>query len=126
MESVVRAVNSLAMMLDNTFFAMTSSFRAVLGIAENFGRLRTMFGHIWYSFNVFRLITWLYRKMRQMLGLKVIRSPNSVAWKEAASGMTDVSSGSSSGSSWPTLAFLGVIVSAPYIISKFLPKYEGG
>ena len=53
-ESVVRAFNSLAMMLDNTFFAMTSSFRAILGVAENFGRLRTMFGHIWYSVNIFR------------------------------------------------------------------------
>lgn len=53
-ESVVRAFNSLAMMVDNTFFAMTSSFRAVLSVAENFGRLRTMFGHIWYSVNIFR------------------------------------------------------------------------
>ncbi|KAF7273209.1 peroxisomal biogenesis factor 13 [Rhynchophorus ferrugineus] len=123
-ESVVRAVNSLAMMLDNTFFAMTSSFRAVLGVAENFGRLRTMFGHIWYSFNVFRLITWLYRRMRQILGLKVTKSPNFAAWKEAANGMPGGSSGPNSGSSWPTLAFLGVIVSAPYIISRFLPKYE--
>lgn len=53
-ENVVRAFNSLAMMVDNTFFAMTSSFRAVLSVAENFGKLRTMFGHIWYSVNIFR------------------------------------------------------------------------
>lgn len=53
-EGVVRAFNSLAMMVDNTFFAMTSSFRAVLSVAENFGRLRTLFGHIWYSVNIFR------------------------------------------------------------------------
>lgn len=75
-ESVVRAFNSFAMMLDNTFFAMTSSFRAILGVAENFGRLRTMFGHIWYSVNIFRFISWLVRKFRQMLGLKVSRSQN--------------------------------------------------
>lgn len=30
-ESVVGAVGSIAMMLENTFFAMTSSFRAILG-----------------------------------------------------------------------------------------------
>lgn len=53
-ENVVRAFNSLAMMVDNTFFAMTSSFRAVLSVAENFGRLRATFGHIWYSVNIFR------------------------------------------------------------------------
>ncbi|XP_066254821.1 peroxisomal membrane protein PEX13 [Euwallacea similis] len=121
-ESVVRAFNSLAMMLDNTFFAMTSSFRAILGVAENFGRLRTMFGHIWYSVNVFRFISWLYRKFCLMLGLKVSHSPTSLAWKEASASGGVVPS--SEGSSWPTLAFLGVIVSAPYIISKFLPKYE--
>lgn len=121
-ESVVRAFNSLAMMLDNTFFAMTSSFRAILGVAENFGRLRTMFGHIWYSVNVFRFLSWFYRKFRQMLGLKVSRSSTSLAWTEAATG--GPSPAPSGGSSWPTLAFLGVIVSAPYIISKFLPKYE--
>ncbi|KAL1512975.1 hypothetical protein ABEB36_002470 [Hypothenemus hampei] len=121
-ESVVRAFNSLAMMLDNTFFAMTSSFRAILGVAENFGRLRTMFGHIWYSVNIFRYIAWLYRKLRQLLGLKVSQSATSLAWKEAAG--TSAPTPGPGGSSWPTLAFLGVIVSAPYIISKFLPKYE--
>jgi len=124
-ESVVRAFNSLAMMLDNTFFAMTSSFRAILGVAENFGRLRTMFGDIWYSVNVFRFLTWMYRKIRQILGFKVKNNPTSLAWKEATHGAANgVGSGKAPGSSWPTLAFFGVIVSAPYILSKFIPKYE--
>lgn len=30
-QSVVNAVGSIAMMLENTFFALTSSFRAILG-----------------------------------------------------------------------------------------------
>ncbi|KAJ8971151.1 hypothetical protein NQ314_000849 [Rhamnusium bicolor] len=123
-ESIVRAFNSLSMMLDNTFFAMTSSFRAVLSVAENFGRLRTMFGHIWYSVNIFRFFNWLYRKIMQMMGYKIPRSMNSIAWREAANGVAPPSSGSSPGSSWPTIAFLGMLISAPYIISKFLPKYE--
>lgn len=124
-ESVVRAFNSLAMMLDNTFFAMTSSFRAILGVAENFGRLRTMFGDIWYSVNILRFFTWLYRKIRFLLGFNVSQTSTNLAWKEAAHNTAGVNGGSApSGSNWPTLAFLGVIVSAPYIISKFLPKYE--
>jgi peroxin-13 len=121
-ESIVRAVNSISMMLDNTFFAMTSSFRAVLSVAENFGRLRSMFGHIWYSISVFRLFNWLYRKFMWLIGKKVPNSEASIAWKQAASGAP--SSGAAPGSSWPTLAFLGLLVSAPYIINKFLPKYE--
>lgn len=124
-ESIVRAFNSMAMMLDNTFFAMTSSFRAVLSVAENFGRLRTMFGHIWYSINIFRFLNWLYRRMLRLMGFKVASSTASAAWREAASGVSPPSVGGPSGSSWPTIAFLGVLVSAPYIISRFLPKYEG-
>ncbi|XP_044263771.1 probable peroxisomal membrane protein PEX13 [Tribolium madens] len=120
-ESIVRAVNSISMMLDNTFFAMTSSFRAVLSVADNFGRLRSMFGHIWYSVNIFRLFNWLYRKFMWLIGRKVPNSAASLAWKQAGGAPP---TGPAPGSSWPTLAFLGVLVSAPYIISKFLPKYE--
>nr|CAH7718646.1 unnamed protein product [Callosobruchus chinensis] len=122
-ESIVRAVNSLAMMLDNTFFAMTSSFRAVLSVAENFGRLRSMFAHIWHSINIFRFITWLYRKMKRSFGYNVPQSMTSAAWRQAASS-TGVPAVKANGSGWSILAFLGMLISAPYIISKFLPKFE--
>lgn len=115
------------MMLDNTFFAMTSSFRAVLSVAENFGRLRTTFSQIWYSVSVFRFLSWLHRKILEILGRKP-RTSTSAAWHQATKGMTNGMPGTpehSSQSSWPTIAFLGVLASAPYIISKFLPKYEG-
>ncbi|XP_050510587.1 peroxisomal membrane protein PEX13 [Diabrotica virgifera virgifera] len=126
-ESIVRAFNSIAMMLDNTFFAMTSSFRAVLSVAENFGRLRTMFGHIWYSINIFRFFNWLYRQCLRLMGYKVPMSQVSAAWSQAKTGA--VAGGAAvppggAGSSWPTIAFLGMLVSAPYIISRFLPKFE--
>ncbi|KRT80977.1 SH3 domain-containing protein [Oryctes borbonicus] len=123
-ENVVRAFSSISMMLDNTFFAMTSSFRAVLSVAENFGRLRSVFGQIWYSVNIFRLIKWLFRKIQVMFGLKATENVRSLAWNEALSGATAEVNGNRGGASWSTLAFLGVIISTPYIISKFLPKYE--
>lgn len=114
-------------MLDNTFFAMTSSFRAVLGVAENFGRLRSMFGHIWYSLNVFRLFRWLYKRLMRLMGYKVMDSAASVAWNEAYNGASAAATaGGSGGYNWPTIAFFGVLISTPYLISKFLlPKYEG-
>lgn len=127
-ESIVRAVNSISMMLDNTFFAMTSSFRAVLSVAENFGRLRNMFGHIWYSLNIFRLFRWLYRRLLRLMGYKFMDSATTLAWKEAyniSAGATADPKGGG-GRNWPTIAFFGVLISAPYFISKFLlPKYEG-
>lgn len=61
-ESLVMAIGNIAAMLDSTFFALTSSFRAILGVAANFGRLRGVFAKFWSTFAVIRGITWLYKK----------------------------------------------------------------
>lgn len=61
-ESLVSAIGNIAAMLDSTFFAITSSFRAILGVAANFGRLRGVFAQFWSTFAIFRGMTWLYRK----------------------------------------------------------------
>lgn len=41
-ESLVMAISNIASMLDSTFFAITNSFRSLLGVAANFGRLRVI------------------------------------------------------------------------------------
>lgn len=61
-ESVVNAVLNIAQMLESTYFALTSSFRAVLGVAANFGRLRGLFSQFWTSFALFRTFNWVFRK----------------------------------------------------------------
>lgn len=61
-ESLVSAIGNIAAMLDSTFFALTSSFRAILGVAANFGRLRGVFAQFWSTFAIFRGLTWIYRK----------------------------------------------------------------
>lgn len=61
-ESVVGAVLNIAAMLDSTYFALTSSFRAVLGVAANFGRLRGLFSQFWQSFALLRGMNWLFKK----------------------------------------------------------------
>jgi peroxin-13 len=61
-ESLVGAIGNIAMMLDSTFFALTSSFRAILGVAANFGRLRSVFSQFWMSFALFRGLNWMFRK----------------------------------------------------------------
>lgn len=61
-ESLVSAIANIASMLDSTFFALTSSFRAILGVAANFGRLRSVFAQFWTSFAIFRGLKWIYRK----------------------------------------------------------------
>lgn len=61
-ESLVMAIGNIAAMLDSTFFALTSSFRAILGVAANVGQLRGVFAQFWSTFALIRGVTWLYRK----------------------------------------------------------------
>lgn len=61
-ESFVGLIGNFASMLDSTFFALTSSFRAVLGVTANLGKLRSMFGQFLSSMAMFRGLHWLWRK----------------------------------------------------------------
>ncbi|XP_041980964.1 peroxisomal membrane protein PEX13 [Aricia agestis] len=120
-QSVVHAVGSVAMMLENTFFALTSSFRAILGVAENFGRLRSLFAQFWSTFAVVRSLNWIVRKLLVLLG---IRTENEFkAWAEAVAATQNGSATPEQrvrGSSWPILLFFAVIAAAPYIVLRML------
>lgn len=67
-ESLVHAFGSVSFMLESTFNAIYNSFRAVLAVAENFGRLRTMFGQVYSTFAVMRILQWLYKKLLYLIG----------------------------------------------------------
>lgn len=118
---VVSAFGSVAMMMENTFFALTSSFRAILGVAENFGRLRTLFAQFWSTFAVIRSINWLIRKLMVLLGIRT--EGEFKAWAQAVAATqagTATDEQRTKGSSWPVMLFFGVIMAAPYIIYKML------
>ncbi|XP_073962996.1 peroxisomal membrane protein PEX13-like [Choristoneura fumiferana] len=120
-QSLVNAVGSVAMMLENTFFALTSSFRAILGVAENFGRLRSLFAQFWSTFAVVRSLNWLVRKLLVLLGIRT--ESEFKAWAEAVAA-TQTGTGTpeqrARGASWPILLFFGVIAAAPYIVLRML------
>ncbi|RVE45686.1 hypothetical protein evm_009656 [Chilo suppressalis] len=120
-QSFVNAVGSVAMMLENTFFALTSSFRAILGVAENFGRLRSLFAQFWSTFAVVRSLNWIIRKLLVIMG---IRTENEFkAWAAAVAATQDggvPSAQPAKGSSWPILMFFGVVAAAPYLVLKML------
>ncbi|CAG5055095.1 unnamed protein product [Parnassius apollo] len=120
-QSLVNAVGSVAMMLENTFFALTSSFRAILGVAENFGRLRSLFAQFWSTLAVVRSLNWLVRKLLVMLGIRT--ESEFKAWAEAVAATqsgTATADQKARGSSWPILLFFGVIAAAPYIVLRML------
>lgn len=128
-ESLVSAVANIASMLDSTFFAITSSFRAILGVAANFGRLRGVFGQFWQTFAILRGLTWVYKKLLYWLRLSNI-DPSSVMFKEAfaAAESATFSINSMDGtttqpkgqSPWPVIVFLSFIFTAPYLVMKLL------
>ncbi|KAI5638399.1 hypothetical protein NE865_09033 [Phthorimaea operculella] len=120
-QSLVNAVGSIAMMLENTFFALTSSFRAILGVAENFGRLRSLFAQFWSTFAVIRSINWLIRKLMVMLGIRT--EAEFKAWAEAVQATNNgvaTPEQQAKGTYWPVLLFFGVIAAAPYIVLKMI------
>ncbi|EDV36443.1 uncharacterized protein Dana_GF12959 [Drosophila ananassae] len=127
-ESLVSAIGNIASMLDSTFFALTSSFRAILGVAANFGRLRSVFAQFWTTFAIFRGLNWIYRKILYWLRISNL-DPSSAAFKKAFAEALNENNSQSGGapnvprkgtSPWPVLAFLSFIFTAPYLIMKLL------
>ena len=45
-ENIVRAFGSVSMMLESTFYAVHSSFQAVLGVAEHFSKMRLQLSQV--------------------------------------------------------------------------------
>jgi len=126
-ESLVGAIGNIAAMLDSTFFALTSSFRAVLGVTANLGRLRGVFADLWETFAILRGVSWLYRRLLYWLKLSK-DDPSAEKLKTAfAEALNETSTQNGAPklprkgqSPWPVLAFLGFIFSAPYLIMKLL------
>lgn len=124
-QSLVHAFGSVSFMLESTFNAMYSSFRAVLGVAENFGRLRALFGQFISVFAVFRWLQWLYRKCLYLLGLSASDPGQERLWREATEGLTGGNVDSEARrSSWPIMVFLGIIFSGPYLMWKLLSSLD--
>nr|XP_049701614.1 probable peroxisomal membrane protein PEX13 [Helicoverpa armigera] len=120
-QGVVHAFGGVAMMLESTYFALTSSFRAILGVAENFGRLRSLFAQFWSTFAVIRTLNWIIRKLMVIIG---IRTENEFkAWAEAVAATQDVPTPGAPGprtSGWPVIMFLGIVAAAPYLVFKMI------
>lgn len=67
-ESIVTTFSSITMMLESTLFAMSSSFRAILAVAENIGKVRNMFGQILNTFILIKYAKKLYKFILFKLG----------------------------------------------------------
>lgn len=126
-EQVVSLFGNIATMLDSTYFALTSSFRAILGLAANFSQMRGFLTKFFSGLSIFRTAIWIYRKLLFMMGLSKTNPRRNVdlneAFKEAeiANSQGDfftAASQHSSGSGLSMMLFIAFIFSAPYLIMK--------
>lgn len=60
-ESVVQAFSAVSAMFESTYYAVFNSFRAVVGVADQFYRLKTHLSGIISAFALFRIIKYVYR-----------------------------------------------------------------
>ncbi|XP_066999379.1 peroxisomal membrane protein PEX13 [Anabrus simplex] len=111
-ESIVQAFCSVSFMMESTFNAMYSSFRAVLGVAENFGQLRSLFGQFLSVFAIFRWFRWMVRKGLYLLGLQGANPIFPSAEGGADSPKKPLS--------WPVIFFLAIVFTGPYLMWKLL------
>lgn len=67
-ESVVHAFGSVSLMLESTYAALQSSFRAVVGVADQFARLRGHLAQTLSALALVRTLRWMVRAILALLG----------------------------------------------------------
>jgi peroxin-13 len=124
-EQVVSTIGNIATMLDSTYFALTSSFRAILGLAANFSQMRGFLSKFFSTFTIFRTIVWIYKKLLYMMGLSKSNPATAINLNEAFKDAEQVNakdffhtSTQQNSSGLPMVLFLAFVFSAPYLIMK--------
>uniref|UniRef100_A0A6G1SA22 Peroxisomal membrane protein PEX13 n=1 Tax=Aceria tosichella TaxID=561515 RepID=A0A6G1SA22_9ACAR len=120
-QSLVQAFSSISLMLESTYMAVHSSFRAVMDVADHFIRLKDSLSGFMSVMAIFNTIKWFFRRILYMLNLvgeEQIWSDSLTRATEAIKrGQQSITEhGRSQTSSWPMLMFLGVAIGAPYMI----------
>ncbi|RUS85137.1 hypothetical protein EGW08_007101 [Elysia chlorotica] len=126
--SIVQVVNSVGMMLDSTFQAVYNSFRAVIGVADNFSRLKSQLIQIFSALAFIRSLKYFLRKILEILRLRPRGNADrlwSEAVREAAATVALYPDGGPAKSSWPIILFFGIIMGGPYLIWKLLSAFSG-
>uniref|UniRef100_A0A2H8TZU9 Peroxin-13 n=1 Tax=Melanaphis sacchari TaxID=742174 RepID=A0A2H8TZU9_9HEMI len=121
-QAVVQSFNSVSMMLESTFAAMHMSFQALLGVAENFTRLKMFMTKLYSTIITFKLARWFLTKIFYLL--RMVRGDRGSSAEEdlwsALSSTDNRQIIPSDGRSWPLVVFSGLLVATPYFVYKLL------
>lgn len=127
-ESVVQVFSSIAMMLESTFQAVYNSFRAVVGVADHFSRMKSQLAQVFSALAIFRTLRWLVRKFLVLLRLRTAGAEDEL-WNQAAEASASMSPdgfGDKPRSSWPIMVFFALVVGGPWLIWKLLSSLSFG
>lgn len=137
-ESIVQAFASVSMMLESTYFAVHSSFRAVLGVADHFSRLRGQMSQMLSALAVIKYLSWFLRRILYLLHLSENDPSEEDVWRRSASSsrsngfltpesvVESLTKPERKKSSWPILIFFSVVFGTPWLIWKLLASLTGG
>nr|XP_054924561.1 peroxisomal membrane protein PEX13-like isoform X1 [Dermacentor andersoni] len=117
-EAVVQAFASVSLLLESTYQALHSSFRAVVGVADQFGRLKLHLAHTLSALALVRSLRWLL--LRAWYLLRGRSGMTEAAWNQATRAGSAIPSTSppptDGSSSWPIVAFFSFVVGAPWLL----------
>jgi peroxin-13 len=113
-ESIVGAFGGFAQMLESTFMATHSSFMAMVGVAEQFGNLRTYLGQV---LSIFALIRWVKGLFYKATGRQPPVNPQEL---NAADFQKFQEVAPPKLSRKPFLIFLFAVVGLPYLMHKLI------
>ncbi|TRY64150.1 hypothetical protein TCAL_04000 [Tigriopus californicus] len=121
-QSIVQSFSSISMMFESTYHALYSSFRAILGVIEQFSKMKLKLSEILSSLALIRFLRKMYMRLftnsasgHSDLGLDL-------EWGEA--GCTSSPSGPDKPRNWPVMLYLGLVLASPYFIWKMLKNQE--
>uniref|UniRef100_A0AC34RB22 Peroxisomal membrane protein PEX13 n=1 Tax=Panagrolaimus sp. JU765 TaxID=591449 RepID=A0AC34RB22_9BILA len=124
-ESVVNAVASVANMLSSTHNAVFSSFRAVIGVVEQFSLLKAQVGGFFFVTFV-RWMRWIWRTLLVHLGLKPANYNNQeMIWTDIQTRSPTAAEflpGQQTGFNWAAAIFWMIALGGPYLIYKAVSK----
>lgn len=127
-ESVVHAFSAVSAMFESTYFAVYNSFRAVVGVADQFYRLKTHLTSIISGLAILKILRKLVRKILRFLRLRAAEQIelDDTAWN-VANRFSEAENLVKEGrrqTNWPLIMFFGVVFGGPWLIWKILSSID--
>ncbi|XP_076282048.1 peroxisomal biogenesis factor 13 [Lasioglossum baleicum] len=117
-ETVLQTFSSMTMLLESTYFTLTNSFRAIISVAENVGKLRSTIGQLFHTFAFIRFLKWLYKKIIRNTGFQGESSLSDELWEKSVGKTGNENVNNNNSPLWSGFFLFSVFFVIPYMIHK--------